>query len=177
MNRVVIVGNGTSVLDSPRGQVIASFDEVVRFNSFKIDGFEEFTGTKTTTWFTCNKAHLEGKFPRVVWHSWQKDKSKDPNFQMILERFPQAESVGWDVVEEARELAPISDAFKAPSTGLLAILFFLRVVDSVKIVGFDWWATEKHHYGDNEERGTLHKPDIESKIVCKLIGQERLTFL
>ena len=96
---------------------------------------------------------------------------------MILERFPQAESVGWDVVEEARELAPISDAFKAPSTGLLAILFFLRVVDSVKIVGFDWWATEKHHYGDNEERGTLHKPDIESKIVCKLIGQERLTFL
>jgi hypothetical protein len=177
VTRVLIVGNGTSLLDVPRGQVIDSFDEVVRFNSFKIQGFEEFTGTKTTTWFTCNKAHIKKSFPRVVWHSWQKDKSNDPNFQTIKEHLPNAESVGWDVIEEARQLAPIPDNFKAPSTGLLAILFFLREVESVKIVGFDWWATDKHHYGDNEKRGTLHKPEIESTIICKLIGKEKLTFL
>ena len=177
MTRTLIVGNGTSLLDVPRGQTIDSFDEVVRFNSFKTQGFEEFTGTKTTTWFTCNRAHMNKSFPRVIWHSWQKEKSNDPNFQTMLDLFPHAEAVEWDVIEEARSLAPNPDNFKAPSTGLLAILLFLREVESVKIIGFDWWSTDKHHYGDNEKRGTLHNPEIESRVICRLIEKEKLTFL
>ncbi len=45
---VIIVGNGTSILDSKNGKSIDSFDDVVRFNSFRIKDYEEYTGKKTT---------------------------------------------------------------------------------------------------------------------------------
>ena len=81
------------------------------------------------------------------------------------------------MIDEAIELAPIPDFFNAPSTGLIALVLFLREVESLTIHGFDWWATDKHHYGDDEKRGTLHKPKIEMEIIIKLIGQEKLSFL
>ena len=44
---IVIVGNGTSILDNPNGHKIDSFETVLRFNGFKIKKHEEYTGTKT----------------------------------------------------------------------------------------------------------------------------------
>ena len=44
---IIIVGNGTSILDKPNGNKIDSFDTVLRFNGFKIKGHEEYTGIKT----------------------------------------------------------------------------------------------------------------------------------
>jgi hypothetical protein len=49
---VVLVGNGPSLLDGNLGKVIDSFDVVVRFNAFKIKGFEQSVGTKTSMWST-----------------------------------------------------------------------------------------------------------------------------
>ena len=56
---IIIVGNGTSITDNKNGHKIDSFDTVLRFNSFKIRGYEEYTGTKTNIWFTVNRAHIK----------------------------------------------------------------------------------------------------------------------
>ena len=47
----------------------------------------------------------------------------------------------------------------------------------IYITGFDWWNTDKHHYGDNEKRGTLHKPIEEFKIILDLVKNGKVQFL
>ena len=46
---VVVVGSGSILLEKEQGELIDSFDEVVRFNRAPTKGFEKFVGSKTTT--------------------------------------------------------------------------------------------------------------------------------
>ncbi len=50
-NRVLLVGNGRSLLDRRGlGTLIDSYPIVVRFNNFVTTGFEAFVGQKTNWW-------------------------------------------------------------------------------------------------------------------------------
>lgn len=173
---VLIVGNGSTLLDKKNGAKIDSFEKIVRFNSFKIKRFEDFVGARTTTWVTCNACHLGEIFDEVIFHSWTKDKTKDPAFQKIKAKHPNAKTLSLDLIKDANELLKVGQ-FKAPSTGLLAILYFLKTEEKVTITGFDWWANERHHYGDNEPRGKLHEPNLEMKAINELIFRGKLSFL
>ena len=44
---VILVGNGESLLGSNMGEVIDSYDTVVRFDGLNIEGYEKDVGTKT----------------------------------------------------------------------------------------------------------------------------------
>lgn len=57
--RCVLVGNGPSVLRC-NGAEIDAHDEVVRFNRFRIQGFEQHSGTRTTLWSTFGHGYLPG---------------------------------------------------------------------------------------------------------------------
>ena len=46
MTRIVLVGNGPSLLKREIGSEIDSFDKVVRFNNFETEGFEKHVGKK-----------------------------------------------------------------------------------------------------------------------------------
>lgn len=48
--KVVVVGNGRSVLGSGAGDIIDTYEHVVRFNIFKTKGYEQDVGSKTTDW-------------------------------------------------------------------------------------------------------------------------------
>jgi len=167
--KVILVGNGTSVLDSKRGHTIDSFDIVVRFNDFRIEGFEEYVGERTNIWFTCGDAHLEeaNKFNRVILHTWEyennffvKEFGKKRKFEMT----------------KKNEVSKIPVLY--PSTGLIAIHQFIKEFGYVTIVGFDWWEREEHHYGDNiHKRGEVHKPLQEYEVIKKLQLDGKLGFL
>lgn len=176
MSEILIVGNGSSLLNQKNGSKIDSFKKIVRFNSFKIKSFEDFVGTRTTSWVTCNGCHLGEKFDEVIFHSWTKDKNSDPLFLKFKKKYLSIQILDLELIEKANDLLKIGK-FKAPSTGLLAILHFLNEAEEVTITGFDWWANSKHHYGDNERRGTLHEPDLEMKAINKLILDGKLRFL
>ncbi len=45
--KVVVVGNGSSLNGKKQGELIDSFDKVVRLNKYLIDGYEEDVGYKT----------------------------------------------------------------------------------------------------------------------------------
>ena len=47
---VVVVGNGPSLSGKGLGSTIDSFPNVIRINKFRVDGFEQDVGSKTTGW-------------------------------------------------------------------------------------------------------------------------------
>jgi hypothetical protein len=54
--RVLLIGNGPSILDHPVGQQIDAFNgPVVRFNEFVLVPVE-YTGTRTDLWVICPKS-------------------------------------------------------------------------------------------------------------------------
>lgn len=158
MNKILLIGNGSTMLSRERRDLIDSYETVVRFNSYKIKGYEEFVGTKTDIWFTCNLAWREqiNSYKKVIFHSWANEET--------CKLFKRIRGYRDDVQKISKELIH-SIPIKSPSTGLIAIYHFDKMVD---IVGFDWWKTEKHHYGDREKRGTLHKPKEEYEIIKSL---------
>ena len=169
--KVILVGNGTSVLDHEYGCVIDSFDMVVRFNDFRIQGFEKNVGKKTDCWFTCEDQHIEeiGSFKKVVLHTWQYDRSA------FIKEFSKR---GKFEITKKEDVDKIPVACNFPSTGLIAIHHFIREVGYVTITGFDWWEREEHHYGDAIHiRGNRHKPLQEYQVIKKLESDGKLGFL
>ena len=54
MSKVILAGNGSSVLDHNLGSYIDSeFDLVYRMNRFKTKGFEEYVGSRVDGWFAA----------------------------------------------------------------------------------------------------------------------------
>lgn len=151
------MGNGSSLLNNKNKDLIDSYKTVVRFNSYKINGYEEYVGTKTNIWITVNKTHTNqiSSYDKVLTHSWSKENCKLHNDLKKLRN--DTEKISYDIINKI----PVSH----PSTGLIAIYYFECKVD---IIGFDWWNTDKHHYGDNELRGKLHKPLQEYEVIKNL---------
>ena len=46
--KIVIIGNGESVLNNQFGSLIDKFDNVARINNYRINGYQNFIGEKTT---------------------------------------------------------------------------------------------------------------------------------
>ena len=157
--KVLLVGNGTSILDKELGEKIDSFDTVVRFNSYTTKGYEKYTGTKTDIWFTCMDKHLKNinDYKQVIVHNWFNE-SNCNLFNKLKNKRSDITKVSTINYHE----------LKAPSTGLIAIDYFLNDNYEVYLHGFDWWDREKHHYADEEIRGELHEPKEEYKIIKNL---------
>lgn len=167
-DKVLLVGNGTSILDKELGEEIDSFGNVVRFNSFVTKGYEKFTGSKTDTWFTCMGKHKENMddFRHVISHSWE-PKEKCRLYNELHSRRDDVTKVDNDFIDYY--------GLVAPSTGLIAIMHYLKTNEVIWIHGFDWWERDKHHYADNEPRGELHQPEKEYEII-KSFG-DRIRFI
>ena len=176
---IVVVGNGGSILDQNKGRAINGYDDVVRFNNFKITGFETDVGTKTTIWFTCNcnLTKSQMKYDEVYFHSWQWDKSKVPCYATIKEYHPNIKTVKRKHCEELKSQIP-NYPHLGFSTGLLAINILLKKYDTLDLIGFDWHNDAfQHHYGDTEPRGDLHQPHLEHQYIMQLHKKGKINFL
>ena len=165
---IILVGNGISILNKKNGSKIDSFKNIVRFNSFKIKGYEEYTGEKTSIWVTVNNYHEKNinYFDRVIAHSWADHNNCE--FYKDLQKKRNIIKFSKNIIKNI----PI----EYPSTGLISIYYFLNEFDFVYITGFDWWENNKHHYGDNEFRGDLHEPKKEHKIIKDFINEGKIKF-
>jgi hypothetical protein len=188
----VLVGNGTSVLDGAYGAAIDAHDLVLRFNSYEVEGYESHVGRRTDVWFTCMRLpdkdfRARARYREVWTLSWQFDPLKDKNYQRWDEWFGAFEPP----VPVFKVLKPTHDAmiafardheimdYKDFSSGLFALWLMLERADHVRLIGFDWWAREAHHYNkDRYPRGTTHRPDRELAFIRALIAVDgRVAFL
>ena len=51
--KIIVVGNAASLLKEKNGNLIDSFDIVIRLNKFVTEGYEEYVGKKTNIY--CSK--------------------------------------------------------------------------------------------------------------------------
>jgi hypothetical protein len=186
--RTIIVGNGSSLLDNTNGDIINSFDNVVRFNAYTIESFEKHVGTKTTIWFNTinfqnkNDWRVSSPYNQIFLHSWQWDDKKDKLYIDFCSHFrlnnidtPITKTKKQSIIEIANYFN--IETYKAFSTGIIAIWEMLKMSPTVVITGFDWWDRNEHHYNDKACRGTLHKPVIEKQIIDQLIDEKRINIL
>lgn len=187
-SKIIIIGNGTSILDREYGKKIDSYSKVVRFNNYGTRGFEKYAGLKTNIWFNVidfknkeNEWRMNEKYEKIYLHSWEPNPEKDElliNFKNFYKHKNDSflEKISHDLI---KEIVTYSDdpTYVGISTGLIAIWLFLKEYESVDIIGFDWWDTEKHHYNDNAIRGNLHKPQKEKEIINNLHKEGKVYFL
>jgi len=177
---MIIVGNGSSILDCENGEKIDSFTEVVRFNNYAIRPL--WTGTKTTHWWNTvdykNKNHenLCKEYEECCIHSW--DFKPTSKIWQTQKKIIRAKKVFKSEEKWINELKSFSSQNYYPwSTGAIAIWHYLKTRDFVTITGFDWWDREKHHAFDNAPRGNLHNPKEEKILIDKLFKGGRIKFL
>ena len=55
MGKILLLGNGSSILDYEYGDIIDSnFDFIFRINRFRTINFEKYVGSKTDAWITVD---------------------------------------------------------------------------------------------------------------------------
>lgn len=172
MNSILLIGNGPSVLKYEVGKSIDQYPLVCRFNSFKLEKYEKYVGTKCDIWVTCigergikSHQHLFKKiyFPLVQKH-----------YLELLKIIPNSECIPHEIYLKTSK---INGKYFYPSSGLLASVFFIDQGYDVILHGFDFFQGTQHHYGDNQQRGPNHSPENELIAFNKLLSDKKVRFL
>jgi Glycosyltransferase family 29 (sialyltransferase) len=143
---IAVVGNGA--LLRPFGHLIDAHDEVIRFNAFRLNGYEDYCGSRTTHWCTFGET-AHNLLPR----------------RHLLELEPLS-----PFTEDAPESQGIRRTFRArmtfaqrdyrlacfgrPSTGVMLLRMLEVLGFEADVFGFDGFLTG--HYFDMEH---IHDPD------------------
>jgi SAM-dependent methyltransferase len=197
---VLLVGNGPSLLelDNRYGKIIDSFDEVVRFNRYIIQGMEDKLGSKTTLWSTYGHGRtplLPGEVPMPV-----EDRPKRVIYTHgecgTGPSYTPEELYGiphwfWNhMTRSVRSRFSWLNGFQAdptitiPSSGLLVTAWMLDVlgVEKVTLVGFDHFSKERskiHHYWRPipMKAAKEHDHPTEQAMFADLLAAGRISYL
>ena len=174
--KVLLMGNGSSVMDNKLGEKIDNdFDLVFRINRFRTKGFEENVGTKVDGWFVCDNGvqWLENETDEVEGSSRWKDIKNiffvSPKFKHDQElRAPECQRAMGFCKSVAQYLPPtlenqinsVVDFSPAwPTTGLVSIQYLTNSFPKIYIHGFDGHSKKYkyiHYYDTKETRTSEH---------------------
>ena len=190
---ILIVANGPSALECELGSVIDTFSEVARINDYKVSGFENSIGSKTTIWFNGANKKLKKRsdvpdkvivfVPAEILYA-KEDKVKERTPKRL-----QLDSSQFNLIdkEKMRLYEKISN-INRPTTGFNSIMWSMENYKNVIIHGFDFFLNNKHHYYDSfltkikvsiglTGRAKLHDNIAESKFVKQLIIENKIKTL
>jgi len=203
MQGTIIVGNGRSVLGSLAGSAVDSFQTVVRFNDFQIEGYADSVGQKTDLWVVSDWTAIKllKKYPERL--------SAFPVLIAIPFRFMgkpyyaerraelEGELKAWlTQIERPGDLgriqfvpASVAEALiqppnhfgdRWPSSGLITISHMLNFEQQPKVHlhGFDFFKEidGKIHYMEDAHKANHHAAE-EERICLELVRQKRVSFL
>lgn len=166
--KIIIVGNGPSILSHKKGEEIDAFENVVRLNEFVIRGFEEHVGVKTTQWvgneyFPRNTIRTIDFIDGTITTHRVIDPSIPPkfhclfpfdgysNYDVLMKEFsllPYFSQITFFERSMAEELSQLYDPqFKVwPSTGICALWYF----KPCHCIGIDGFGPICSHYYNNK---------------------------
>lgn len=181
----IVIGNGPSLLSKEVGEKIDEYDEVIRFNRYKIEGFEKHVGTKTTIWSTFGRGELpsdESSRPsKIIYvHGNVGNPSYKPQ-EIIRIPISYYNDLRKKLQKETKQKEGIERLI--PSSGILVISWLLEnYLEKITITGFDSFskeASKKHHYWHPSIFGKPkeHDGEWERKIIQKFFKLTKLKFL
>lgn len=188
-NKCIVIGNASNILNKGLGNIIDSFENVVRFNRFKIGEYKKDLGTKCTHWVvgynlaTDNMAVNNGYFNKNL----NKLKLEHPELKQIIiitstltkkrdfyKINELKNSIGTELIY--KEYKPF---FKSkPTSGFMAIKYFLSKHKEISIAGFDFG--KSHHYWGNHSIADEPAPEgkhpwsSEKNYINDLVKQNKI---
>lgn len=188
---VAVIGNGPSALKADFGSIIDSHTYVVRFNNYKVAGYEAKLGRRTSLWSSVGIGRSQFDPASPPAHSLLIDGETAKHEQaeaMPCERLPR-----WFYNQVRREVQDRS-AWKSgfgperekllATSGLLVVAWLLRVkqVKQVTLVGFDHFSkvrSSQHHYWVPTafKKPGEHDGDTEAAMFADLRDAGRVTYL
>tara|TARA_B110001454_G_scaffold177903_1_gene170536 strand:- start:3353 stop:3994 length:642 start_codon:yes stop_codon:yes gene_type:complete len=152
---LLLIGNGPSAAKGELGKEIDEFDDIIRFNLYQVEGYEDSVGSRTTFWATTGRDQYPRKAdpPEKILLTHGGAKVKTGPGEHIIYRVPYA------FHQEKRKLVQGIGEMHGhekskgllPSSGLLAITWLLDVAKVKKLTlhGFDFFSKKEsgqHHY-------------------------------
>lgn len=171
--KIVIVGNGPSLIGSSLGEKIDEFDIVVRLNRFRTKGFEKDIGTRTSIWWRSDCNNIEDQdlpFEDILISIMPRTDAK-----WVAELLKKYEGRSTQVpfqihydVHEILDLGNVLTSPKWPSTGMIAIEYFIQQYGEISICGFDGFSGKAHYWDDSSPHLEFHVAEKEREYVQEL---------
>jgi hypothetical protein len=186
-SRVILVGNGPSLLAQSQGPIIDTFDEVIRFNRYRLNGFEPFTGTRTTLWSNFGHGYLPGddteRPNRMIFVYGERGHPAYPANELY--RIPKLFYHTQQQKVRAASTHPAEHAAKlGMSSGYVVAQWLLDVVGlpQITLAGFDHFrkhASSLHHYYNPKSYGRPPELDgeAEARIFANLAAAGQVIYL
>lgn len=180
--RLVLVGNGPSLLRQQAGPQIDAFDEVVRFNRYRLAGFEPHTGARTTLWSTFGHGYVPGdeteRPQRMIYVYGERGEPAYPAAEIY--RIPKL----FYHTQLEKVKAVSHRAITSMSSGFVVALWLLEVVglQQVALAGFDHFRKEhsnQHHYYNPKSYGRPPEldGDAEAALCTELQAKGRIRYI
>jgi hypothetical protein len=150
--KIILVGNGSSLKNKNKGDFIDSFDIIIRFNQFKIKGHEKDVGKKTHIIVGVKKPHNEYKDINNIIIVQPKEITK---YKKIFK--DKIKYIGDDIFNLCVK------KYKNPTSGIRAIEYFIaKNKYDITIIGFDG---KTKHYFNNETPWASHNGSLEMRVL------------
>ena len=183
---VAIVGNSGKLKNEEYGELIDSYDIVIRCNLARVEGYEKSVGTKTDFRFIAGKSFwrdLSENFSAYNdnfltslknQHFIIKAKPLYTAIQGIIKNFNTGAKILYlrqDFIDESERVLDIQDI----SLGLTAILMALQWSKNISLFGFNFWQekdwSDRHYFENIKPYQIGHNPLPEKLYVDKLVEQ------
>jgi hypothetical protein len=186
MTNIILVGNGPSLLSREIGSEIDSFDKVVRFNNFELEGFEKHVGKKCSILArrSCDDVKLwpEEMFEEIVcfvtfckWtrgmiHVANQLRGHYSNINIVPPHVCASYGKLMDLNQPAEEWA---------SVGSMALAYFTEQYDKVAICGFDHLEKDdkgevKHYFNKPPKDDRFHNGNKEKIFTESLLKKGKV---
>lgn len=178
---IIIVGNAPYDKNKENGDLINSFKNVVRFNNFSINKeHQNYIGNKIDYWcMSCFVYHSNKKLYNSRKNNIDNILILKPN--KFLNRYPiKKDGKIKALIEKQDIIVPKEYNFGKnwPSTGLLAVFYFLQQYPKVYVTGFNHFDKTKgsiHYYENLKQIG--HKSNLEKEIFNDLKLKGKLLYI
>jgi hypothetical protein len=143
--RVAIVGNATPF--RPFGDLINSYDTVIRLNNYKLAGYEHLIGTKTDLRCTSGWADIESRRNCPEFSPFKRESAESVNL-------PKYEAANGGIATPRTDIHPLILETPKPSTGLSLVELTRQVGLPVDLFCFDGFKSP--HYWSKQKEATTH---------------------
>ena len=181
MNKCILVGNASNVLGKKLGSYIDSFENVVRFNRFRIKNFEKDLGKKCTHWVLNYKLTTDSR--NYLVKNLEKVTSNTTDLKQALILTTAKDDGKLDNIKKQVDIEVIYKQYPVPfnykpTTGFLAIKYFLEQFPKLTLAGFDFGKSNHYwgNYGPSDVPGK-HEWDKEKNYINNLVKLNKIEII